>query len=309
MTTWTVNLLFILPWALMIGLLYLWRYNKKREGRRFPFKDAVLRKPGQGLAERREEMMFDLAINYALIPLPLVFAYAIYLQQIIDNGKQLSWISAVILFASAAAVTVYLISRCIRLVYRMHYCKIGYAGEVAVGTALNELMLQGYHVFHDVQGDGPYNVDHIVVGTAGVFAIETKTKKKVGARLDKSGHGHVYKVTYNQEALYFEDKPDYPHKDFLEQTERGARWVSQWLSNAVGMKVYVQPVLMLPGWYISPYKEGHVMVLNHNNIHEIPNALKEPLHKSTIERIAYQIKQRCVHDGLVPRVLEQGDQN
>jgi hypothetical protein len=73
MSGWTINLLFVLPWLLAVGLLYLWIYMKKREGRRFPFTDQVLRTPGQGLANQIDDMSFDFAMYFGLIPiLPLL---------------------------------------------------------------------------------------------------------------------------------------------------------------------------------------------------------------------------------------------
>ena len=49
----------------------------------------------------------------------------------------------------------------------------GARGEEAVGRALAELEAIGYRALHDLQT--PYgNIDHVVVGPNGVFAIETK---------------------------------------------------------------------------------------------------------------------------------------
>jgi hypothetical protein len=62
-------------------------------------------------------------------------------------------------------------------------CRLGYEGERHVGEALNQLMLAGYRVFHDfLITDKPgatRNIDHIVIGRNGVFAIETKTRRKL----------------------------------------------------------------------------------------------------------------------------------
>src|ERR1700722_7836399 len=50
----------------------------------------------------------------------------------------------------------------------------GAQGEEHVGGLLNELTDQGWRVIHDASlGHG--NVDHILVGPAGVFTIETKS--------------------------------------------------------------------------------------------------------------------------------------
>jgi uncharacterized membrane protein (GlpM family) len=301
MSGWTINLLLGLPWLLAVGLLYLWIYRKKHEGRRFPFTDPVLRAPGQGLANQIDDMSFDFAMYFGLIPILPLFAYAVYLQHIVTNERQLSLIAAIFLFVTAAAGTSFLIIRSLWLLKKMHYCKIGYAGEVAVGNALNQLMLQGYHVFHDVQVDKAFNIDHLVVGQSGVFAIETKTKTK----LKKATSKDAYKVIFDGNALYFPDKPDYPQNDFLDQAGRGAKWVSRWLSEAVGIHVDVQPVLVMPGWFITARKLGRVMVLNHKQVQELTTVKKKPLDNATIKQIAYQIRQKCQHGSLASGMLRE----
>lgn len=50
----------------------------------------------------------------------------------------------------------------------------GAAGEEQVGKLLEELAGQGWHVIHDVTLDHG-NVDHIAIGPAGLFTIETKS--------------------------------------------------------------------------------------------------------------------------------------
>lgn len=60
------------------------------------------------------------------------------------------------------------------------------------------MMLQGYHVYHDFVAD-KFNIDHIVVGSAGVFAVETKARAKPMSD-DRSADAMV---TYDGRCLYF----------------------------------------------------------------------------------------------------------
>lgn len=55
--------------------------------------------------------------------------------------------------------------------------KLGRDAELAVASELIELQSHGYQVFHDIQADG-FNIDHLVVGANGIFAIETKGRHK-----------------------------------------------------------------------------------------------------------------------------------
>jgi hypothetical protein len=50
----------------------------------------------------------------------------------------------------------------------------GAEGEEAVGGILESLTVDGWHVLHDVTF-GRGNIDHVVVGPGGVFAVETKS--------------------------------------------------------------------------------------------------------------------------------------
>ena len=50
----------------------------------------------------------------------------------------------------------------------------GAEGEEAVGGILESLAADGWHVIHDVSF-GRGNIDHVVVGPGGVFAVETKS--------------------------------------------------------------------------------------------------------------------------------------
>lgn len=46
-----------------------------------------------------------------------------------------------------------------------------------MGQELNQLLRDGYYVYHDIPAD-KFNIDHIVAGKKGVFAIETKARSK-----------------------------------------------------------------------------------------------------------------------------------
>ena len=50
----------------------------------------------------------------------------------------------------------------------------GAEGEEAVGRILEGLTADGWHVIHDISF-GRGNIDHVVVGQGGVFAVETKS--------------------------------------------------------------------------------------------------------------------------------------
>jgi hypothetical protein len=50
----------------------------------------------------------------------------------------------------------------------------GYLGEERVAAELAGMLPDGFRSLHDVESSGGGNIDHVVVGPTGVFAIETK---------------------------------------------------------------------------------------------------------------------------------------
>jgi len=302
MTTWTPVLLLFVPMFLAIALLYGWIYLKKRGNRKFPFSDAVLRNPGESLAEKISDLSFDFAMYFPMAALVPLYSYAAYLQIGADRQRAPSLMVAVPLFIFAALATAWFLIKIVRTTNKLHSYRLGYAGEVAVGSALNQLMLRGYRVFHDIQGDKGFNIDHLLIGPSGVFAVETKTntkRKKIQGK-------QAFKVMYDGKSLYFPDRNNTPERSFLDQAKRNAKWVSKWLSDATGHPVKAQPVLVLPGWFVEVKKPGDVRVLNHNQVQSLTDVTKvKPLDKAEVERIAYQIQQRCQNRNIVPKVFAE----
>lgn len=55
--------------------------------------------------------------------------------------------------------------------------QLGFDGERFVGEELTRLFAEGFEIYHDLPFDG-FNIDHVLVGPSGVFAVETKTRRK-----------------------------------------------------------------------------------------------------------------------------------
>jgi hypothetical protein len=124
-------------------------------------------------------------------------------------------------------------------------------GEKIVAEALEELKAYGYRVFHDLEGEG-FNVDHVVIGPAGVFAIETKMRTKPG--------GRQATVEYDgQRVLVAGLEPD---RNPVEQARASARHVSQRLREVTGEPIPVRPVVLFPEWWVRERSGAEVWVLN-----------------------------------------------
>jgi len=157
-------------------------------------------------------------------------------------------------------------------------------------------MRQGAVVFHDIPANN-FNIDHVVIASEGVFAVETK-----GFTKPKQGRGKAdATVVFDGKVLKF---PTWTTKDPLEQAERQAAWLAKWLASAVGSPVPVLPVVALPGWFIERTGRGDVRVFNGK---QLAGLLKcrgtQPLSTQDVQRIAHQVEQRC--RTVAPRYAEE----
>ncbi|WP_161788484.1 nuclease-related domain-containing protein [Desulfonatronum thiodismutans] len=176
--------------------------------------------------------------------------------------------------------------------YRMNFhlnqrrnARLGFEGEMAVGQELNQLLANGYHVFHDYPA-GKFNIDHVLIGPAGVFAVETKARSKPTTGDAKADA----KVLYDGKQLKF---PGWTETEPIQQAKRQAADLSVELSKAVGEPVLAQPVLAIPGWYVERTTKPDVFIINGKGAHGLFCKLPAVLDASMIQRIAYQVEQKC----------------
>ena len=172
------------------------------------------------------------------------------------------------------------------MIKKRRLLRLGYAGELTVGQCLNRLMLDGYRVFHDFPAEG-FHIDHIVVGSRGVFAVETKTRSQsitANCREDAT-------VTYDGRMLHFPTGSDHT---MIDQAKRRSKWLARWLSQAVGENLSVRAVIALPGWLVKRTSPEGLPVVNPRQFtslfrHIPPRALSPEV----MTRIVHQLEQRC----------------
>jgi hypothetical protein len=93
----------------------------------------------------------------------------------------------------ALLLTMFVVSRYVLPLVDRH--DRGAAGEEHVGGLLDELSAQGWTIIHDASfGHG--NVDHIALGAAGVFTIETKSRQ--GDVRVRTIHGAILRQAQDQ---------------------------------------------------------------------------------------------------------------
>jgi hypothetical protein len=137
-----------------------------------------------------------------------------------------------------------------------------------------------------------FNVDHVAIGPNGVFAVETKTRRK---RKDRRTAHPAHIVKWNgRELTWPSGRTD---ADPVDQADRNAKAIAQFLAKATGEPVVCQPVLTLPGWWIESTGRGRVIVAPTKGLPRQLLKLGSPvLSPEQIQRIAYQLEQKCRPD-------------
>jgi hypothetical protein len=278
------SILFLVTVYATLGFLYLYKFS--RASRRSPLTQHLLRSPGTSLHTEIEDISVTIdSYLIMLFALPVLF-YATYLSQIyLGAGKQ-NIASILVYVLGTAIVTALLLAKMWWSLKKRSSLYLALDCELAVGQELNNLMLEGYRVFHDFPAE-KFNIDHVVVGPKGVFAVETKGR----AKRNKKGGAAEATVVYGGNGLQF---PGWFEKEPIEQARRQASWLQKWLSSAVGDPVSVKPVLVLPGWFVELKKPSDVFIFNGKNPQSLLKRQSDNMLSETmIKRIAHQLEQRC----------------
>lgn len=201
---------------------------------RSPFKAKALRLPGQSLDEQIFHLRYDKLLT------PWMIALLLVLMAVAEWWRYLMSVppSPVIYTAAAMGAVVYAVVRFLRVRPRLRALQQGREGERVVGQYLEGLRGQGYRVFHDVVGDG-FNVDHVLIGPAGVFSVETKTRSK------PAGDARVQFDGIQLAVAGFE-----PDRDPIVQAKAQASWLRELLGESTGKAFRVRPVVLFPGWFV-----------------------------------------------------------
>ena len=289
-STWIGLAVYVGVFFVFILGMVLWRRHQRKDRRPFPENFKLLRGPGETqrrLVARLDENVGDrLLLAFAL---PVVVAAALlWITTHLSGAWQLAGLVATLL---GMLVTLYFVARFLaEKAEESGNRYLGYFGELIVAEALEPLKAQGFRVFHDVPcGDAkaPFNIDHIVVGPSGVFAIETKTRRKGRAR----GGFAEHEIIYDGQVLAYPWGED---RHGLDQAQRQARWLADWLARLLGQRPPVSPILTFPGWMIIRRGAGPVNVLNPKEILSAVLPRGAPaLGSEQIDLIARQLDARC----------------
>lgn len=247
-----------------------------------PFTDLVRRPAGESLRLKIDQLGEDFEGHIAALCLVGMFSAGV----MVGLPASRRAMFGAVLFAVNIIAGVYAAPRLARLARELRAHRLGYKGERVVAEELNRLLAEGFAVFHDLPFNG-YNIDHLLVGTRGVFVVETKTRsKRTDARWEKKAT-----AVFDGRTIRFNDSLDV---DAVKQARLNAREVARWLSASTGEQVEAQAILAVPGWWISdaPPIDG-LTARNPARIAPFvtifPEGALTPAH---LRRIIYQIEQR-----------------
>lgn len=283
----------------MGAVVFLWRYRAQRSGRRSPLARSLLRSPGESLRARIEEAQWDIASFLAAAMLPLPIVLGVYFASWVAGGGAPTAAEAAFLALCGVLAQAWLGWNLAQTLARLRELRLGHEAQMAVGQELSELARSGFRIFHDFPADDAADIDHVLVGPAGVFLVETLGRQ----RPRKAAASTAWVVNYDGRALIF---PGWAESAPLAQAQQNAQWLEQWLSGAVGQAIPVQPVVALPGWFVRRTDGEGIPVLAAAQIqgYFASRPGQPAMSAHLIQQIVRQLDQKC--RDLPPRAYPQG---
>jgi len=193
----------------------------------------VHRRAGESLRRKRETLVDENLPPIVFLPFLFWFIYVIQqIQEVTHAGPAPRlWLCVAIVVTGGAAISF------LRLIPVARRLNRGERGEQHVADTLEELRTDGYKPVHDIIGKN-FNVDHVLVGPGGVFAIETKFR---------SGKGEI--TFQNGEGLFVGGFPE--ERDCIKQARANAAAVSRLIEENCGGREWVTPLVVFVGeWRI-----------------------------------------------------------
>ncbi len=199
-----------------------------------PTKAKFLRNPGQSLDEQIDHLVNDKFLGFFLFAAMFwVFAAMEWVAEL-TNRPRLPGIYAIAAacFTAVAAYQFWRIRRSVRNL------KQGRDGEREVAELLETLKQDGAQVIHDVPGN-EFNLDHVVICTRGIYAVETKnwSKSKNRSRIEFDGQ----RITMSGQTSVH---------DPVAQCRAQVSWVQGLLKSSTSKRLPVRGVVVFPGWWV-----------------------------------------------------------
>ena len=232
------------------------------------------RRAGESVREKRELLIDDHLILIVFGPFMfwLVFLLQQYQASTYSPPQPRVWLCLAIVATGVAAIWFR------RLIHVARRINRGELGERCVADILEELRVDGYKAIHDIVEDR-FNIDHVLVGPGGVFAIETKFRSGKGEITFRNGEG-LFVGGFSEE------------KDCLKQARGNAKAVSQMIASNCGRHEWVTPLLVFVGnWRVKDdWRDTETRVFTPEGLARYIRNQQPQLKKSEIELIASHLE-------------------
>ncbi len=278
----------LLPMLIFVGVIKLTLAAAGRN-KRYPFDVSIShRVAGQSVLSEFNDKSADLFGHLIMLTflfnLPFIYIGA---YKLLGIEKVMPWL----LVPFYAAGIIYILVKTIRTTKSRNNLRLGLEAEWFVSSELHGIETTGYKVFHDIQCD-KFNIDHLVVGPNGVFAIETKGRRKPNNSKTAEEKSQEHVVNVKGKILEF---PNFTDTSIIEQATRQAKWAGTWLSEATGEQIVVSPVVTIPGWFVKIISKPIVPVIATKILRkQIPKLQGQQLSFEQIKRITHQVKQKTL---------------
>lgn len=281
---WALKPSIVMLVPLAITISYLWIYKRwfLNKNRRSPLNFELNRTPGYGLRKKIEDLNYDVMSDLSLtMVLPLAM-YTLYLDRTKASITITFWPIGIVYFLGY----IYFLYQFIRhLKCRQKYIE-ALDGELATAQCFETVIAGGGKIFHDFQAEG-FNIDHIVVTMAGVFAVETKHRLKP----TNVKPNEMAKIKFDGKILQF---PGWVETLPVDQARRQADWLAKFLTKSTGESTQVKAVLAFPGWFVDRTGRSDVIVVNpKNNSFMLKSQDGQTIAEDRKQRICFQLEQRC----------------
>jgi hypothetical protein len=264
--------------------------RRRKQIEKPPQTEKLLRPPGYSLSIRLDETI-EKILN-AMLSACALCSFAgvsiIATVQLLAAHASVLWLAPVFaLLAGFSVAGVWATIRAFRRFREAQNIRLGLRGEQAVAEVLHEVADSGFRAFHDLPGDGDWNIDHVAVGTRGVFLIETKARRRRPSRNEQPEHI----VVFDGKTLQFPSGYD---AEAVPQAERNARWLSNHLTKKTGEGVAIQPLIVLPGWFVEQGKGNfNVKAMNAAYLAGFLRREDEKLEPAQVRRIITALDEKC----------------
>ncbi|AEI37274.1 nuclease-related domain-containing protein [Zymomonas mobilis] len=259
----SIIIVFVLFTCLIIPIATAGIYilSEKRSKRRSPITEPLLPLPGETLSKSLQHQNIKLImIMQAAILIPSIVTIILLYQWVIPSQIKFHVLDIVlaVIFISSIAWSVYATKS---IMEKRRAIIAGLQGERATAQCFQPLLQEGWQIFHDLQCPRG-NIDHVLVGPTGVFAIETKYRSKYA---HIKGRQNAL-AQYDGQIILFSGKNR--EEIALQQARAVSMELAKNLQGKLGHFVPVTPVVSLPGWYVegrSLNTHQEVIVLNPKN--------------------------------------------